>query len=255
MEAVSSLSDRPRFIRLDTADSTNNVLRSMADAPHATVVIAREQTAGRGQRGNSWEAEPGQNVTMSMMIRPRSVSARDQFIISEAVALGVANIMQMLAGDSAEITVKWPNDIYADDLKIAGILIENTLSGSEILSSIAGIGVNINQRLFKSDAPNPVSLYQLTGLTQNVAMVAELIASEIISLVDTYVATGRHDELHAMYLERLWRRSGFHPYVDAATGQSFDAVITDVALTGHLTLRLTDDTLRTYAFKEVTAVI
>ncbi|MBD5344823.1 MAG: biotin--[acetyl-CoA-carboxylase] ligase [Bacteroides sp.] len=249
-------SDSPRMVWLDTTASTNTALASMPDARHGTVVITHSQTAGRGQRGNSWEAAPGLNVTMSMLIEPRAITAAGQFAVSEIVALGVANILSLLAGPSDEISVKWPNDIYAGDRKIAGILIENTIAGRRIIKSIAGIGVNINQPRFESDAPNPVSLLQLTGIEQHIPTVADLIAREILSLADLYDTPSRLEQLHEQYLAHLWRRNGYHPYIDSATGRRFNAAISDVAPTGHITLIDESTALRhTYAFKEVQAVI
>lgn len=255
MEAAHFRSESPVFVRYDSVGSTNSVLASLGSATHGTVVIAVEQTAGRGQRGNTWEAEPGMNITMSIRLEPQGISPHDQFIISEVVALGVANILDMLAPD-ARISVKWPNDIYAGDRKIAGILIENTIAGRSIIASIAGIGVNVNQERFLSDAPNPVSLFQLTGIRQDIKSVAGLIASEIMSLLATYGRPDRFEELHRMYLDRLWHRTGEHDYIDTATGSRFTARIADVALTGHLTLLISpDSTPVTYAFKEVQALI
>ncbi len=255
MEAARFRSESPVFVRFDSVGSTNSVLSSLESATHGTVVIATEQTAGRGQRGNSWEAAPGMNITMSIRLEPQAISPRDQFVISEVVALGVANILDMLAPD-ARISVKWPNDIYAGDRKIAGILIENTIAGSRIVASVAGIGVNINQERFVSDAPNPVSLFQLTGLRQDIQTVARLIASEIMSLFATYATPDRFEELHRLYLDRLWHRTGLHDYIDTSTGRRFTARIADVALTGHLTLLVSPDSIPvTYAFKEVQAII
>lgn len=243
------------MVWLDETPSTNTALASMTHAGHGTVVITDRQTAGRGQRGNSWEATPGLNVTMSMLIEPRAITAAGQFAISEIVALGVANIISLLARPDDRITVKWPNDIYAGDRKIAGILIENTLAGNRIVKSIAGIGVNINQPSFESDAPNPVSLLQLTGIEQHIPTVAELIAREIMSLADLYDTPTRLSQLHEQYISMLWRRDGYHPYIETATGRTFSAAIADVAPTGHITL--IDDTASrsTYAFKEIQAVI
>ncbi len=244
------------MIWLDETTSTNTALASMPDARHGTVVITDCQTAGRGQRGNSWEASPGLNVTMSMLLEPRSITAAGQFAVSEIVALGVANILSLLARPADRITVKWPNDIYAGDRKIAGILIENTLAGNRIMKSIAGIGVNINQPRFESDAPNPVSLLQLTGIEQHIPTVADLIAREILSLADLYDTPSRLQQLHEQYISMLWRRDGFHPYIDTATGRRLSAAIADVAPTGHITLIDESTSHRhTYAFKEVQAVI
>lgn len=248
------LSEKPIMRRYESVDSTNSVMRSLTDAPHGTVVTAREQTAGRGQRGNSWEAAAGENVTMTIMLHPKHISARNQFVISEIVAVSVANILDMLAGKDAAISVKWPNDIYAGDKKIAGILIENTLAGTDIVTSMAGIGININQERFMSDAPNPVSLYQLTGLKQNPDAVARLVAEEILSLFRMYDSSDAAS-LHADYLSRLWRSRGVHPYRDAASGETFLAAIQDVTPEGPIILRRTDGRVSTYAFKEVAALL
>ena len=168
----------------------------------------------------------------------------------------MANLLSLLAGPDAASSVKWPNDIYAGDRKIAGILIENTLAGQRIVRSIAGIGVNINQTRFESDAPNPVSLKQLTGIENDVETVARLIASEILSLAGLYDNPSRLARLHENYLELLWRRHGFHPYVETATGHRFNGAIADVAPTGHLTLiDETSGERRLYAFKEIQALL
>ena len=149
---------------LQEVGSTSTYLReNRADAPHATVVAARSQTAGRGQRGNSWEAEPGRNLTFSMLLRPRGVDARTQYAVSEAVATAIVTVLRRYVPDSDHLTVKWPNDIYYTDSKLCGILIECSLSGLTIDRAVAGVGINVNQTEFRSDAPNPISLRQITG--------------------------------------------------------------------------------------------
>ena len=154
---------------LDSCDSTNAVLASRPDAQHGTVVATRSQTAGRGQRGNSWEAEPGTNLTFSLLLRPQGFPAARQFELSMLVALGVADVLNSLFGRlgfrDLKARIKWPNDIYVGHKKIVGILIENQLSGAGIDRTIVGIGVNVNQTRFLSDAPNPTSVALLTGRT------------------------------------------------------------------------------------------
>ena len=127
------------------------------ELPHATVVSTYNQTAGRGQRGNSWESEPHKNLTFSVLLKPQHIIAREQFYISEIVSVAIVNTLRKYIIDQP-IAIKWPNDIYVNDDKICGILIENTLSGYSISQSIAGIGININQQTFLSNAPNPISL-------------------------------------------------------------------------------------------------
>jgi len=215
---------------------------------HGTVVITDHQTAGRGQRGNSWEASPGENLTFSLFIKPDGMAARDQFYISEAVALGITDVLNTLLSDNV-VAIKWPNDIYVDDRKICGILIENSLTGSFIGYSIAGIGLNVNQRSFYSDAPNPVSLAMLTGLKYDLAELLDRVVDATLSRLVQPVA-GRH----ADYMASLYRREG-SGYRDTSTGEEFHAVIADIAPTGHMTLLDTEGHYRIYAFKEVALLL
>ncbi len=233
------------------ADSTNTLMRqrAAAGAPHASALIAVEQTAGRGQRGNSWESEPGANATFSLLLRPDAIAARHQFVISQAAALAVVDTLQQ-----CDITaqVKWPNDIYVNDRKIAGILIENSLSGDSICTSVIGIGLNVNQRVFHSDAPNPVSMIQLTGQSHDPVALADDICYRIVASLDCEPQQAIADR----YYSHLWRREGQHPYIDTATGAQFMARIVTIAPDGAMTL---DDTTngitRKYYFKEVSFVI
>ena len=156
--------DKIRIHRFETIDSTNSWLRSLdggSPGCEYELAVTEFQTSGRGQRGNTWESEPGKNLLFSILAHPGDVKVQEQFFISESIALAVADSVSDLAGDG--FTVKWPNDIYWNDSKLAGILIENTLQGSCILDSIIGVGIDVNQTLFKSDAPNPVSLKMITG--------------------------------------------------------------------------------------------
>ena len=235
-------------IMLPEAGSTNSELARRADAlPHGAVVLTHRQTAGRGQRGNSWEAEPGKNLTFSRLLRPEGVEAARQFEVSEAVALGVARVLARELPDD-EVSVKWPNDIYVGDRKICGILIENVVSGRSLSRSIAGIGVNVNQLEFRSDAPNPVSLARLTGREYDLERLLFDIRDEILMLLSS---GGCHDE----FLGRLYRRTGLWPFRDCVRGVDMMASIVDVAPSGIITLRDSDGVDREYAFKEVAFLI
>ena len=237
------------IIRLKECRSTNSSLAEIArESPDGTVLVTDSQTAGRGQRGNSWEAEPGKNLTFSLLIKPEAIAAHDQFYISEAVALGIRDAL-MNHLPSQEVTVKWPNDIYAGDRKICGILIENSLSGNTIGHSIAGIGINVNQQEFKSDAPNPVSTVMLTGKHLPLDRLLHEVVNAIYLRLSQPVAAR-----HADYMDSLWRRLG-GTYRDMSTGEEFHAVITGVASTGHLSLLDTFCNHRLYAFKEVQAIL
>lgn len=236
------------IITLDTCRSTNSELAARAAGlPHGTILATREQTAGRGQRGNSWESEPGKNLTFSILLRMPGFPAARQFEISEAVALGVADALRPLL-PGHDIKVKWPNDIYVGDRKICGILIEHSLDGPSIICSIAGIGINVNQRQFFSDAPNPVSVAQLTGTSTPLTPLLDHAGTSIMRRLEQHPA-----ERHADYLASLWRRLGGR-YRDAATGREFTADVMDVAPSGTLTLAAPDGP-ESYLFKEVVQII
>ena len=155
--------EMPRLIRLREVNSTNAYIQSLSRderLPEGSVVWADFQTAGRGQIGNVWESENGKNLTFSIVFYPSFLLAKHQFLISQIASLSVKETLdEFISG----ITVKWPNDVYWNDKKICGMLIENDLAGQYIYSSVIGIGININQAVFRGDAPNPVSLYQILG--------------------------------------------------------------------------------------------
>lgn len=239
-----------RIIHLDTVGSTSSYLASLGDeATHGTAVMAREQTAGRGQRGNSWEAEPGMNVTLSLMLRPSGLHPGRQFVISQAVSLAIVEMLDRYVDD---VSIKWPNDIYAGDRKICGILIENAITGTEINRCIVGIGLNVNQTVFRSDAPNPVSLLQLVpGPEFDIDTIAGTMVSDILERVNEALACDG-SRIAETYFARLWRRDGWHPYHDNLRDTDMTARIVSVAPAGPITLiDKADGTAREYAFKEI----
>jgi len=186
------------------------------------------------------------NLTASVLLRPGNIAASSQFVISEAVALSVVDL---LAEKGVEAKVKWPNDIYVGDCKICGILIENAILGREIIRSIAGIGININQKAFLSDAPNPVSLTQLTGIIYDLEHMAALLAGK---LSDRMLQTAAPAELHREFMRKLWRGDGaLYPFLDRRRGERISASIVSVAPDGILTLQTSSGECRTFAFKEV----
>ena len=207
-------------------------------------VIAEYQTAGRGCGTNSWESERGMNLTFSMLIHPENLPANRQFYITEVTSVALCETLEHYLGCAVE--VKWPNDIYVGDQKICGMLIENTLQGSRIKDSIIGIGLNVNQTVFESDAPNPVSMRQLAGRTFN----REEVLHAFFAAFDT-VLTRQTASLD--YRDRLYRRVGAYLFKDERC--TFRAEIASVLPDGHLRLLTEDGELRTYAFKEVQFII
>lgn len=244
------------MIWLESVDSTNNHIKAhREDIPPFTLVLAESQTAGRGQRGNSWESEEGKNLTFSFHFAPKGIAPVKQFVISEAAALAIKGT---LADLGIEAKVKWPNDIYVDDRKICGILIENSIMGAEISDCIVGVGLNVNQEVFFSDAPNPVSIWQLTGRRHDLKDMARRVADNVEKYFAMLDCQEGREELERRYHDALWRRDGGkHRFRDTASGEEFAAEIMRVEPTGHLVLGTGDDgrETRRYAFKEVSFVI
>ncbi len=244
----------PHYIKVSQTASTNTYLsRLAATLPGGTVIYTPSQTAGRGQKGNSWESEDGKNLTFSLLLKRPPVKARDQFYLSEAAALAVVEALSTEAGDS--FTVKWPNDVYWQDKKACGMLIENSLDGNDIATSIVGIGINVNQEHFLSDAPNPVSLINITGREHDLMALLKRVCSRIEQLVESLGDADARTGLHQRYMAALYRNDGqLHPYEDAA-GNRFMAMVTGIAPDGTLTLHHEDGTTHDYLFKEVRHII
>ena len=244
----------PHYIKVSQTASTNTYLsRLAATLPGGTVIYTPSQTAGRGQKGNSWESEDGKNLTFSMLLKRPPVKARDQFYLSEAAALAVVEVLTTEAGDG--FAVKWPNDVYWQDKKICGMLLENSLDGTDIATCVVGIGINVNQEHFLSDAPNPVSLINVTGREHDLEALLKRVCSRIEQLVDSLGDKQARRDLHERYMAVLYRNDGaMHPFEDAS-GNRFMAIIADIAPDGTLTLRHEDGATRDYLFKEVKHVI
>lgn len=239
------------FIHLDTTDSTNSHLRRMlnngADLPDFAVVYATEQTAGRGQRGNSWESEPGKNAIFSLLYYPIAVPAATQFILSQVIALSIAGTLSKYTDG---ISIKWPNDIYWYDKKISGTLMECDLKGKNVCTCIIGCGININQTEFLSDAPNPVSLKMITGKTYDPLDIIKDVRDEFQNI---YRSVSIQD-IRLRYLTNLYRYDGL-PYRFEDSYGVFSATIHSIEPTGHLRLQTTDGELRRYEFKELKFII
>ena len=244
----------PHYIKVSQTASTNTYLsRLAATLPGGTVIYTPSQTAGRGQKGNSWESEDGKNLTFSLLLKHPPLKARDQFYLSEASALAVVEALTALAGDG--FTVKWPNDVYWQDKKICGMLLENSLDGSDIATCIVGIGLNVNQERFVSDAPNPVSLLNITGQEHDLESLLKRVCSRIEQLVNTLDDATAREQLHRQYMAALYRNDGQQHLWEDATGHRFMASVAGIAPDGTLTLQHEDGTRHDYLFKEVKHII
>ena len=257
------------MIELDEVDSTNNYLRRLdtQDDCRMTLVTTEFQTAGRGADTNHWESAKGENLLLSLRVMPSGLPVSRMFALSEAAALAVRDGLTLtvskgegtlsrqftppLEGQQEAFTVKWPNDIYYCDSKVAGILIENDLQGSKVRSSVIGIGINVNQRRFLSDAPNPRSLADIVGHDVERRVVLEHFM-ERFTYYFGQIETGKEDALdalHKSYKSHLYRFGEEHTYSDKSG--TFRATLTDVEPSGHLILMDAEGKHRRYAFKEV----
>lgn len=240
------------LIQIAETDSTNNYLSNLSDRESIaefTTVKADFQVAGKGQRGNTWEAERGKNLLFSFVLYPTFLEARRQFILSQIVSLSIKEELDQWTED---ISIKWPNDIYWRDKKICGILIENDLTGMYIGRCITGIGLNINQEAFLSDAPNPVSLRQITGQPND----CHLILKHIMQRVKAYYSLlkqGETTDITRRYRNALFRKDRIHRYQDERG--EFSAQIIDVEVDGHLVLKEESGEIHRYVFKEVQSIL
>ena len=217
----------PRIVWVEETNSTNSLAREWMEKepmPEGSAIVADFQTAGRGQVGNTWESEAGKNLLFSVVLYPVTLPANRQFLISQIAALSVKETLDLYTDD---ITVKWPNDIS---------------------DSIIGIGLNLNQATFLSDAPNPVSLFQILHREVNRE---EVLRRFLTIFYAHYISLLReeYDEIRACYRSVLYRGEGFYRYQDA--GGMFEARVRDIEPTGHLLLESRDGSVRRYAFKEV----
>ena len=256
METHFSLEDSPsvRMIRLDEVDSTNSYLRrlDMQDDQRLTLVTAEFQSAGRGADTNRWESERAKNLLFSLRLMPCNLPVRRMFAVSEVAALAVRDALNAFAPG---FCIKWPNDIYFEDSKVAGILIENDLQGAKIRCSAIGIGININQRRFRSDAPNPRSLADIVGRDIERHLVLERFMERVMHYMKA-LDEGKDDALDALhehYKKGLYRMGEEHKFIDD-TGM-FCATIVDVEQSGHLILQDTEGNRRRYEFKQLKYII
>ena len=235
------------IIHIDETDSTNRWLAEhRTEGQNPCVVVADYQTAGRGCGTNKWESERGKNLLFSMLIHPTEIPVNKQFVVSMAVANSIAAVVAKYVTSQA-VSVKWPNDIYVGDKKICGILIENRLQGGVIKDSIIGVGLNVNQLCFVSDAPNPVSMANITGRQFD----REQLLQELLEAFQQEWAD--LEGVRERYLQQLYRRKGFFRYRDAY-GECTAEIVT-VEADGHLVLQDVDGRTNRYAFKEIQFVI
>ncbi|MBS1495343.1 MAG: biotin--[acetyl-CoA-carboxylase] ligase [Bacteroidetes bacterium] len=195
------------FSILNSVDSTNNyAMRQVhaAMARHGMAWFAQEQTAGKGQRGKIWQTGKGENIALSIVLEPKGLAVTDQFRVSVAVSLGCFDFFNTLC--NGNVSIKWPNDIYWNDRKAGGILIENVLQGKNWKYAIAGIGININQEQFDPSIKNPVSLKIITGKSYDTAKLAKQLYQKIMGRINDLI-NGDFVKMLEQYNQYLYKKN------------------------------------------------
>ncbi len=193
-----------QILKFEHLDSTNNHAKTLikeGKAKNGQIIYAVAQSEGRGQASNTWESEPGKNLTFSLIIQPNHIEPKDQFLISQAVSVGIWNYLKSAMGNES-IHIKWPNDIYVNLKKIAGILIEHHIQNNQILFSVIGIGLNVNQTKFSEKAGTPTSLSLITTMQYNVETELDTLATSIVNALDSLQINNGKD-CQSQYLKHL----------------------------------------------------
>ena len=232
----------------DSLESTNKYckLLDLNNVGEFTVICARNQTGGIGQKGNSWISEPFKNLTFSLVLKPIFLHAEYQYSLTMTLAVAVADAIALLM-PRRKVSIKWPNDIYVNDKKICGILTTVSVSGGLLSHAICGIGINVNQTDFPEWVPNPTSLSAQTGQTFVIDEVLNLVLRQIQSAYDLL----RHSpaSIRDSYMSRLYRLGQQSKYL--YKGETITATITDITGFGHLVLRGADGTMISCDLKEI----
>lgn len=245
------------YYRFDELPSTNDLASEFiakSKPAEGTVIRADTQTAGRGQFGSRWLSTPGQNLLLSVIYYPQWLAARDQFYLGMAVALGLKNAVDQAIAASGvnpppSLEIKWPNDLYVNGKKAAGILIQNSLSGMQIESSVIGIGLNVNQLEFDPALPNPTSLALECGesldLEKTMHLLFEHLEHQYLKLKNR-----EFSQIKSAYENALFRRGLASDFIQNNTKNSFTGVITGVTESGRLRV-YSDGTETTFDLKEI----
>jgi BirA family biotin operon repressor/biotin-[acetyl-CoA-carboxylase] ligase len=233
-----------------TNSYASELLRQMS-VSEGSLIYTFEQEKGRGQRGNSWESEPNKNVTLSLVLHPSFLHPSEQFLLTKITSLAVADLMAEILDsttNSHRIHIKWPNDIYVNDKKIAGILIENYLRENAIQTSIVGLGINVNQAVFHT-APNAVSVFSLThqqmDLQQCIERFCDYFEARYLQL-----KTNKLQKLNEDYLFYLYRLNEWNTYTTAAN-QTFEGNIKGVSDIGRLQVEVISGEVKEFDLKEI----
>lgn len=247
-----------RTIWLESIDSTNTeILRRTDSLDNMSVIAAVNQTAGRGQRGNTWVVEPGANLTFSILLKfgegaLSPLKATSQFVISQAVTLALQEYFDHKGIDAR---IKWPNDIYVRDRKLVGILVENALEGDHVARSIVGIGINCNQREFPPELMNPTSMSLLTGERYDTHLELQNYLEVLHKYLRIMETPQGRELMQEKYVSRLYRLGTAHEYTDCRSGEVFRGTIKGISGSALLQVEMPDGQIKEFAFKEISYIL
>jgi BirA family biotin operon repressor/biotin-[acetyl-CoA-carboxylase] ligase len=239
------------IIRLNEVGSTNNYLMDLLGSGkpmEGTVVVADYQSAGRGTDGGKWESERGRNLTFSFILYPTFLAPEAQFYLNKSISLGLADLIHDVLPQHDDIRIKWPNDIYIGDNKVAGTLIQNGVKGSSFDFSVIGIGLNVNQESFQSDAANPVSLTIIAQTAFNLEDIFSRALAKLEFRLNQLIQ-GFHKDIDNDYLARLYRYQQVSRYFYKE--KSIEAKITGVNRYGQLILEIPGEKIIECDLKEI----
>jgi len=249
--APKTLFTGQQLVYLPQCDSTNTIAHDLLIKNKATegcVVITSAQTRGRGQRGNTWEAEPGKNITLSLILKPSFVAIQNQFLLNIAVSLAVADLAKAFLPHQL-LKVKWPNDLYYGNKKLGGILIENTINNLFLQHSIVGIGLNINQLSFANEGA--ISFAQLTGKEYTLESVIEQLLT-CLEVRYLELKQGKLAKQKFEYLQILYRYQEEYDYRIA--DKVVKGKILGIAENGKLGLQIENE-IKYFDFKEISYML
>lgn len=247
---MSKIFKNIKIIKVEETESTNIYAGKLSGTvSEGSIVWADYQTLGRGNGSNVWESQRGMNLTFSVVLYPTFLKAVQQFYLSKAISLSIADFISLYVNN---VRIKWPNDIYVENKKIAGILIENSIERDYINESIIGIGININQEIFLSGAPNPVSLCQLTGQKYDLKEMLDLF-SKILEYRYSLIKDGEFALIDENYMDILYK-NGINAMYKAGEIK-FEGVIINVEKTGELIIKESSGKQHKFLHKEVEYII
>jgi BirA family transcriptional regulator, biotin operon repressor / biotin---[acetyl-CoA-carboxylase] ligase len=248
--AQNAESTFPQWLQyFDTIDSTNNYAMRLIDdglAQPGQVIWAQRQTAGKGQRGKTW-SDSGENVLMSLIVKPLITPER-QFILSAAIALTIAKYLQTLSAQW-QVAIKWPNDIYVNDKKACGILIENVFRGMTWAYAVIGIGINVNQAMFPEELRHAISLHAASGQTYNLFEIVGDLRTGIMNRLQQ-LKPQDYSSLLQDYNKLLFRNKKETAFIERNSNRYFEAYVEEVNEKGQLVL-LTPTGIEEFNFGEL----